>query len=256
MTYVAAQAAFKEFAKDVDRVEQLLDLTRVFRDFAGQEVESSGYAHDLWIAAQRIRTDLPIFSGSLLLYLCGRFEYFVRDLVSTIVDEMVDKAASYQDLPESLRKEYLDRTLSINQNPYKFNHTRATAAVLAAELASNLAETNDPGIDFRLDANTVTITEANMNSATLVELFKRVAIDKAWDTLGKQLPLKNYLGESTDQDCKKAAIARLDDVMKERNRIAHPTGSTVFPDAKTVQDIAQYFRVLAQVLVDLALAPR
>lgn len=242
--------------KDVDRVGQLLNLTRVFRDFAGQDVEPSGYAHDLWVAAQSIRTDLPIFSGSLLLYLCGRFEYFVRELVSTVVDDLVDRAARYEELPESLRKEYLDRTLTINQSPNKFDHTRATAAALAAELASNLAGKGDPALGLRVDASTITITEANMNSNTLAELFKRVAIDKPWDTLGKQLPLKTYLGEVADQDCKKAAITRLDDIMKERNRIAHPTGSTVFPDAKIVEDIAQYFRVLAQVLVALALAPR
>lgn len=256
MTHVAAYAALKDFVKDVDRVGQLLDLTRVFREFAGQEIEPSSYAHDLWVAAQSVRTDLPIFSGSLLLYLCGRFEYFVRELVSTIVDDMVDKVPSYQDLPESLRREYIDRTLSINQNPFKFNHTRATAAALAAELASNLTGNCGPSLGLRLDASVVTITEANMNSTTLTELFKRVAIDRVWDTLGKQLPLQSYLGEGNEQDCKKAAVARLDDIMKERNRIAHPTGSTIFPDAKTVDDVAQYLRVLAQVLVYLALAPR
>jgi hypothetical protein len=210
----------------------------------------------LWTAAQTIRTDLPIFSGSLLLYLCGRFEYFVRELISTIVDDLVDKAARYQELPESLRKEYLDRTLAINQNPKRFNYAPSSASALAAELANNLAGNNDDGTGLRVDATAITITEANMNSIVLADLFKRVAIDKSWDTLGKQLPLKTYLGESADQDCKKAAMTRLDDIMTERNRVAHPTGATVFPDAKAVEEIAGYLRVLAQVLVGLALAPR
>ena len=53
-------------------------------------------------------------------------------------------------------------------------------------------------------------------------------------------------------------MARLEEIMKERNRVAHPTAAnlTVFPDANIVKDIAEYLRVLAQVLVELALAPR
>ena len=253
---VAAKSALTEFTKDVDRVGQLLNLIHVFRDFASQEAEPSGYAHDLWAAAQEIRTDLPILSGSLLLYLCGRFEYFVRELVGAVVDGLVDKVAKYEDLPGALRKEYLTRTLAINVNPGKFNHTAATAATLAAELANNLAGINDTTSSLRVDAATITITESNMNPGILVDLFKRVAIGDLWDTLGKQLPLRTHLGETTDDGCKKAAMARLEEIMKERNKVAHPTADTSFPDAKSVEDIAQYFRVLAQVLVELAVAPR
>lgn len=253
---VAAKVALADFVVDVDRVGKLLDLIQVFREFAAQEAELSGYAHDLWAAAQEIRTDLPILSGSLLLYLCGRFEYFVKELVGTIVDDLVDKAARYEELPEALRKEYITRTLAINLNPGRFNYTSATASALAAELTNNVAGKNDDTSSLRVDAATITITESNMNSGTLVDLFKRVGIVRLWDTLGKQLSLKTYLGEVTDDGCKKAAEARLEDIMKERNKVAHPTGTTVFPDAKAVEDIAEYFRVLAQVLVELALAPR
>jgi RiboL-PSP-HEPN len=256
LTDVAAKTALTDFLKDIDRVEQLLELIRIFREFASQEAELSGYAQDLWITAKEVRTDLPILSGSLLLYLCGRFEYFARELVGTIVDELVDKTAKYMDLPEALRKEYLIRTLLINQSPAKYDHTPATASVLAVELAGNLSGVNDDSPNLRLDANTITITETNMNPGTLVDLFKRVGIINLWDTLGKQLPLKTYLGEVTDNGCKAVAITRLEEIMKERNKVAHPTGATAFPDVNIVEDIAQYFRVLAQVLVDLALAPR
>lgn len=258
MTFVSANSALTEFLNDVERVEQLLKLINVFREFAGQDVEPSGYAHDLWTTAQLVRTDLPIFSGSLLLYLCGRFEYFVRELVSTIVDDLADKAAGYEELPEPVRKEYLDRTLSINQNPKRYNFTPEAASVLAAELANNLAGNSDSATGLKLNAAAITITEANMNSSVLADLFKRVAIDKVWDTLGKQLPLRTYLGEVNEQESKKAATARLDDIMLERNKVAHPSsaGTTLFPDAKAVEDVAAYFRVLAQELVALALAPR
>jgi hypothetical protein len=258
MTNIAAKTALDEFIKDVDRATQLLDLTSVFREFAGQQEEPSGSAYDLWNAAKEVRTDLPIFSGSILLYLCGRFESFVRELVGAIVDDLVDKATSYDELPPVLRKVYLTRTLAINESPRKYDHTPETAAVLASELANNLAGGGSSGSSLRVSASTITITESNMNPNTLDDLFKRVGISRAWDTLGKQLSLKRNLNEVTDDGCKRAAMARLEEIMKERNRVAHPTAATltVFPDANSVKDMAEYLRVLAQVLAELALAPR
>jgi hypothetical protein len=210
----------------------------------------------LYEVAQSARTDLPILSGSLLLYLCGRFEYFVRELVGTIVDDLVDKAATYEELPIALRKEALTRTLQINLNPSKFNYSVTSAAALAAQLANNLSSRGDGSPSMSVDATVVTITESNMRPDVLVDLFKRVGIGGLWDTLGKQLTLKSFLGEATDDGCKKAAIVRLDDIMNERNKVAHPIGDVAFPDAAIVENIAHYFRALAQVLVDLALSPR
>ena len=256
MPDTAAKAALDDFEKDIGRVEQLLRLIYTFRDFAGQAAELSGHAQDLYQVAQNARTDLPILSGSLLLYLCGRFEYFVRELVGTIVDDLVDKAATYEELPIALRKEVLTRTLQINLNPSKYNHNAPSASALAAQLANNLSSRSDGSTSIFVDATTVTITESNMRPDVLVDLFKRVGINSLWDTLGKQLTLKSFLEEATDDGCKKAAIARLDDIMNERNKVAHPIGDVTFPDAAIVEDIAHYFRALAQVLVDLSLAPR
>jgi len=256
MPDTAAKAALGDFEKDIGRVEQLLRLIYIFRDFAGQPAELSGLAQDLYDVAQRARTDLPILSGSLLLYLCGRFEYFVRELVGTIVDDLVDKAATYEELPSALRKEALIRTLQINLNPSKFNYSATSASALAAQLANNLSSRSDGSSSLFVDSTTVTITESNMRPDVLADLFKRVGISGLWDTLGKQLTLKSFLEEATDDGCKKAAMARLDDIMNERNKVAHPIGDAVFPDAAIVEKIAHYFRALAQVLVDLALAPR
>jgi hypothetical protein len=253
----AAKAALDDFEKDIGRVEQLLRLIYTFRDFAGQAApELAGPAQELYEAAQSARTDLPVLSGSLLLYLCGRFEYFVRELVGSIVDDLIDKAAAYEELPIHLRKEVLTRTLQINLNPSKFNHTVASASALAAQLANNLSGRIDNSASMFVDSSTVTITESNMRPDVLVDLFKRVGITGLWDTLGKQLTLKSFLDEATDDGCKKAAVARLDDIMSERNKVAHPIGDVVFPDAAIVEEIAHYFRVLAQVLLELALAPR
>ena len=267
MTDAAAKAALADFIKDVERVEQLLGLIQDFRDFAAQESEDSGqpegerdlwlkHAHKLWTTAQEVRTDLPILSGSLLLYLCGRFEYFVRQLVGSIVNGLVDGVARFDDLPPVLRREYLVGTLKIIDSPGRFNYTRETAVVLAAELASNLAGNNDGSDSMRVDANAITITDSNMRSRTMSEIFKRVEVNDLWESLGKQSILKTHLGEATDAGCRRTATKCLDDIMSERNKVAHPTGDTSFPDADNVKGVAEFFRVLAQALTELALVPR
>lgn len=255
MANIAARTVYGEFTKDIDRAGKLLDLINSFREFAGQPGDLTGYSHDLWNAAQGVRVDLPILSGSLLLYLCGRFEFFVRELVGTVVDDLVDKARKYDELPESLRREYLNRTLTINASPGKFNYTKSDASALAAELANNLAG-NGGGPNLRINSDIITITDSNMHQGMLADIFRRVGITNLWDTLGQQLPLKTHIGESTNEGCKRAASSRLDEIMKLRNTVAHPISNMTFPDVKEVQEVAEYFRILGQVLLDLAIAPR
>lgn len=254
----ATGTALSEFIKDVEHAEKLLELIETFRSFAGQGVDHTEIDENLLKLTQAVRTDLPILSGSLLLYLCGRFEYFVRELVGTVVDELVDKAESYSDLPEKLRKEYLTRTLEINASPAKFGHTPDTAAALAAELSNNLAGHSSANRALQINSSVITITESNMRPEALVDIFRRVGIGNLWETLGRQLPLSNYLEEAAGDACKRAAARRLDEIMKKRNIVAHPTGggATLFPDEKEVKEIAEYFKVLSGVLADLAVAPR
>jgi hypothetical protein len=252
----AARSVLANFEKDISRVEQLLRMIHSFRAFGGETIEMSGRAKDLWEVAQASRTDLPLLSGSLLMYICGRFEYFVRELVGVIVDDMVDRAVTYDELPLALRKQILARTLEINLNPSKFGHDSATASALAAQLADNISGRND-GRALFVEASTATITESNMRPEVLADLFRRVGIAGIWDTLGQQLSLRSFFDEATNDGCKKAAMARLEDVMSERNKVAHPTGGIdVFPDASAVEGIARYFKVLGQVLFQLAVAPR
>ena len=99
----------QQFHDDLDRATDLLDLVRHFRAFAGSAVPTdvSGgsspwpEAVDLAGIAPSVRTDLPIMSGSILLYLCGRFENFVRDVVMAMGDEYAASATEYEDLPTS-----------------------------------------------------------------------------------------------------------------------------------------------------------
>lgn len=252
----------QQFHDDLDRATDLLELIRRFRSYAGSAVPSEvsedsvpwQEALDLAQIAPQVRTDLPIMSGSILLYLCGRFENFVRDVVMTLGDEYAAAATVYEDLPQPIRNEIFSRTLEVAKSPTKYNFDTADAGKMIKTLAESLPPASASGVV--IESRLLAITDANMHSRMMSEIFKRVGIEQLWRELGKQAPLKTFLGEAEDSQCTSAASARIDAVMKERNGLAHPTAATTFPDPDQVQDAVEFLRVLSKVAVDLALIPR
>jgi hypothetical protein len=252
----------QQFHDDLDRATDLLQLTRLFRSFAGSPLPKAvedgtvpwQESVDLAQIAPNVRTDLPILSGSILLYLCGRFENFVREIVIAIGDEHASSATSYEDLPNTVRTEIFQRTLEVAKTPTKYNFDSTEAKQLIKGLADSLHP--EPGAKVVIESRLLAITDANMHARMMAEIFKRVGIEQLWRELGKQAPLKTYLGKADDGQCTAAASSRMDAIMKERNGVAHPTAATSFPDPDQVQDTVEYLRVLSRVTVDLAQIPR
>ncbi|MBN6056399.1 hypothetical protein JYK22_31010, partial [Nonomuraea sp. RK-328] len=203
-------------------------------------------------SAPNLRTDLPIMSGSMVLYLCGRFEYFVRQIVEAIGDDIAASVTDYGSLPKGMRDELRRRTLDVVKTPtkYGFESTEADLALIA--LAKNLDDSYaSVSGSVSIISKILSVTESNMRPNVLQEVLKRVDFSDAWRDLGKQAKLKEFLQESEDKECSSAAIKRLDRLMDLRNQIAHPTGGTTFPDPDQVIWITEYLEVLSIVLVDL-----
>ncbi|MGW5376430.1 HEPN domain-containing protein [Nocardia sp. NPDC003999] len=249
-----------DFDQDLDRTEHLLQLVGAFRDFAASRVpDEVSDRRVVWAEAQslsalspKVRTDLPIISGSLLLYICGRFENFVRELVVAIADDLSSKASVYGDLPEKLRAQMFDQALSVASSPRRYGFSRSDGEQIVIQLAGNLTHQSG-SIEIRSDL--LAITESNMNSRTLADVFKRVDLEDIWRELGKQAPLKSHLGVGDDSQCRSTATSRLDGIMKDRNGLAHPTAGTIFPATDKVKEDCSYFRVLGKVLVDVLQVP-
>lgn len=251
-----------QFRTDLGRANDLLGLIDSFRQFAASPVARSGGDGDGWPEAARlasiapqVRTDLPILSGAILLYVCGRFEYFIRELVVAMADELVSRAPSFDKLPERVQQHVRVKSLEVAQNPSKFQHSKAEAEAILVSLAQNLTDASTPG-PFTIASRVLTITESNMNPGTLSEVLKRVDVTDLWSELGKQARLRAHLGVRIDKDCSNAAQADLESIMKERNGVAHPTGSTTFPGPDRVREVVDFFGVLAEVIVDVATLPR
>ena len=261
MTVPALSAALFSFHQDLDRAQHLIRLVKCFKAFAGSETpeEIKGgtvvwtEAQDLMDIAPAVRTDLPILAGSLLLYVCGRFEYFVRELVVGLADDLSARAATYVDLPERLRRELFLRTLEVAMKPERYRYDKSDAEQLVIGLAAALdGKAGSPTIKSEM----LTLTESNMRSDLIAELLKRVDIVGIWDNVAKQAPLKSHLEKAGDPECRSEVTSRLDGIMNERNGVAHPTSTTSFPDVDQVDDHCNFFKVLAQTLVDVLQVPR
>lgn len=251
----ALDAVLKDFAEDVERVEHLLILIKAFREF-GASVPPDYTGSDPWIVAKNLheqsksrRTDLPILSGSLQLYLAGRFEYCVRQIVEVLADEIASKATRYADLPDAVRASLKTWTLEIAQNPKRYGFDDLGAEALLADLVANLSSSGGP---VSIRSSVLSITEANMKDRVIAELLKRVGMQEYWKDLGKQASVKLALEKATDAETTSEAQSRLNAIMEERNQVAHPTGSTAFPDPDKVMAAAKFLRTLATTTVELA----
>lgn len=243
-------AILKEFEDDLRRAEHLLRLIKIFREFGAsvpppEVLENNvkwGEATSLHMQAGLVRTDLPVLSGSLQLYLAGRFEYFIRQIVQNVAEEISLNAKQYGDLPENLRLQLKTLTLEVVQSPRRYGYDEAGADALLAQYVSVFSGAIPP---TSIGAEVLSITDANMKDRILADLMKRVGMNDFWREVGKQAPVKIILNKAADGETTAAAQSRLNQIMDERNQIAHPTADTQFPDPDKVLGHADFLKVLA-----------
>lgn len=258
----AILTALGEFDRDIKRAKDLLELMKKFREFAASTVpEEVTNGNTPWVEAEElaeiapgVRTDLPLLSGSLLLYICGRFESFVRELVIALADDLNSKFPVFHDLPDNVKKELFRQTLNVANAPQRYNYTSSDAEALIVSLGNNLTHTAGP---FTVRSDVLAITESNMHHRTVAEIFKRVNISDIWHDIAKQAKIRTYLEKYDDGDCRAEVTRELDRIMKDRNRLAHPASNGVtFLDADQVVGVCDFLLVLGSVIVEVVQIPR
>jgi len=248
----------RQFRADVERAEHLLTFIKRFREFGGSAAPAQVAAGDVpWPQAVALleesrgrRTDLPVLSGSLVLYLAGRFEYFVRQVIQSSAEEIASKVGSYAALPDVIRNELRVRTLEVAQQPRRYGFDDTESAALLESLVNNQKGATAP---LSINAEVLAITESNMKDRVVAELMKRVGMESFWSEIGKQAQVKLHLEKQTDRETTVEVQSRLNAIMDERNQIAHPTAATQFPDPDQVLASAALLKVLSSVMVDVLL---
>ena len=178
------ETVLKEFHSDIARARHLLNLVKTLRAFGASEKQEGAWpeAEQLWDEAGARRTDLPWLSGSLHGYLAGRLEYFAKQVVESVAQDLAEEASTFKELPEELRQGLHDQTLAVSQNPTRFGFDRVDAENHLLALAANIGEDRPIPITVAV----LSLTEANLKDRMFADLLKRVGIPSIWKELGKQ----------------------------------------------------------------------
>lgn len=251
----AVDPVLTELTLDLDRVNRLLALIGMFREFGASEPGSSvdeaswPEATEMFQSAPSVRTDLPILSGSILLYAIGRFEYFVKQVIETVALETGAKVAAFSDLPEEFRVALKQNTLTIATNPRKFGYEEVHATILLQQYV-NACNVQVGGIT--LAGEVLALTETNMRADVMAGLLKKVGVQNYWQEVGKQSSVKAFFANKDEKLCANDARARLNALIDARNQIAHPTSAGAFLDHESALREVRFLQLLATVTCGIA----
>ena len=246
-----------DFEKDLDRVASQLDFIEIIRKFTSyiphQDDLSLGTpfgaeALAVHTGAKCIHSNLPLASGTLILYTCGRFEAMVRMLFEDLCQRLVTKAGSFDRLPKKMRANLPIFTAKVISNPRKYGHADNGVRAFVTTLASNLAV---GATVERINHECLSLTEANMRADVLAELFVRIGVPNIWSQISEQASLKALFQEAESKQVEVKARRKLDDLMDLRNRIAHPSGELEWPSVDSLREYINFLRLLGRSMSEL-----
>jgi len=245
--------SLESFHNDLSRIEKLIKLTETLKEF-GDVNPPGNIEGEFFLAATQLREDVrkssalfPVLSGTLLLYISGRFENFVRATFETLCDMYAEKCKKFEELPEKMQSGLVYYTAMVMPNPRKFGFDSIQVGAFIQNLSENMSSDKELA---EVNSKCLSITEANMNSAMMHDLFSRISLTTIWQEVGKQANLKMHFENNVDSEVTTKAKKVLDDIMGIRNKIAHPNGEPEFPDASAVLSNIEYLKILASEIVN------
>lgn len=275
----------EDFHADLDKVTLLLSMTALLKDVAGMKIpqetlneislidkaacnhgdiktaiiegrESYDEADasldiskiiSLQDSAKENHSNLVVLNGTLLLFIAGRFESFVRETFEEFCKNIVIRANRFNDLPKEMRDNLIKFTSDVISNPRKYGHAEGGVKSFVKILSKNLIDDEDLS---EVNHQCLSITHENMRPAILTDLFGRVGVKNIWEKISQQSQMQVYFETSDANITKSNAETFLNILMDKRNSIAHPSRSITWPDAEYILSSMMYFKALSSVLID------
>ncbi|WP_157380905.1 HEPN domain-containing protein [Burkholderia ubonensis] len=263
-----------EFQRDLATITRQLDLLDEIKKFSAIAELSEKYrvaaatdAANKTSASQEMRAylrqatslhgcartshaGLPVVSGTMVLYIAGRFEEFTRTSFEDLCQQLAQRASSFKALPKKMQESLITFTAIVMQSPRKYQHGDGAVASFAQNLASNLsAAAKAENINYQC----LSITDANMRPDTLSDLYDRIGAKEIWKKIGQQASVQAHFSTQDSSNAESLAKSKLGALMDERNSIAHPSTSIVWPDTDKVRGYIKFLDVLAAALSSLSL---
>ena len=205
-----------EFLDDLARIEKLLRLIEQLREFGSRNITDQQSEDELIQASISLRAsvrsqsaEFPILSGTLLLFVAGRFEHFVRISFEALCDAYAAKCSRFEQLPEKMRASLVTLTAEVLGKPSKFGFDEVRVQVIIHNLSANLKAEQGIG---DINSACLSITEQNMQPGMLSELYKRIGITSLWVEISKQARMKMHFELDKDQEVERSARASLENL--------------------------------------------
>lgn len=245
-----------DFERDLDKICEQLQFIETLRNYSAIESLPLPIEDDIFIIAskgvhalaQKTHGNIPLVSGTLILYTCGRFEAMSRTLFEDFCQRLVMQAGTFARLPKRMRENLPVFTAKVISEPRKYGHAENGVRAFVSNLASNL----EPGAKVSsVNHECLSITDSNLKPDALAELFGRVGGSRFWEQISDQASMKTYFKESDSAKVVPLCRRKLEDLMELRNRIAHPSGEFEWPSIDGIRDYVDYLRILSRAMSDL-----
>jgi hypothetical protein len=194
--------------------------------------------------SNRSATKVP---GILLLYVCGRFEFFVRELIEDLAVRIAANANKFDELPAKLQHALIKGTSQIMGNHGRYGKSPAERDLYIKNLAKNIGS-NDLTV---INKECVSITDSNMRPDVIKDLFSKVGISNLWESIGQQNSLKILFEETNSENVKRKSIRSIEEMMTTRNSVAHPSSSLSWPAAEKLEGDIEFLKTLAQIFIEI-----
>jgi len=243
----------KDFILDLDRLRKILKLIELLILFPSNseantdDSEYSKSAKGIHDAAINCHSGMPVLIGTLLLYLAGRFENFVKETFEDLCDTLAHDCQEFSHLPKQMRNNLIILTAEVVSHPRKYGHADNGVTAFINTLADNLN-----GLPLvNVNSKCLSITSENMWPDTIREIYARIGVTNVWDRLGQQACLQTYFQTEDVGKTTHDSKSRLKTFMELRNKIAHPSGTLEWPSPKQLETYIDFISSLSQAIADI-----
>ena len=181
---------------------------------------------------------------------CAMFEETIRDMIEVCADRMAAIKTAYSDLPEKMRKAYLDGCGFILQSLDEDKFAHLTESAIIASLTSCYM-TPTPPPPYSLVVEALSSHRNNLRADVLKDTVGKLGITDLWRKLGKETALQTHFSTTNPEDATKFSRTRLDSNMSKRNATIHRGISFVAPTGAEVKECAAFFDSLVKSLANV-----
>ena len=237
--------ALNEFLARVKSIEGTIDLVERLVAFGlvhPRQVNATARTLHRSVRKVGLSGIQPSLDGSVLL-ITAAFEQFVSDVMIAFAANLPDKILAYKDLPNAIRSANERQTgEALNRSRPRFTEYDLQRFV------ENLAKCHAGEVPYVLNGEAIALNERSLRSSTLRDLFKRLGIQDIWTLVASTRTLKRWSGRGGAKAARSRAENQLNELIDNRNQIAHRVGTTTL-GPQVIRSYIRFVRPLARSLV-------